>query len=66
MRLNLQASSKEKDRRSAKADALVQTFQGMSPTEAAAWIDANVHNIATAKNVLKAFAKILVVLSQKL
>lgn len=66
MQLNVQAPQEEKDRRSAREDAMVQSFQNMTPAQAGAWIDANVNNIATVKVVLKAFAKMLVILARKL
>lgn len=66
MQLNVQAKPEEKDRQSANADAMVQSFQAMTPTQAAVWIDANVNNLTAAKTVLKAFAKMLVILARKL
>jgi len=64
MQLNHQSAQAYKDRADARSDALLMQFKSMTPTQAAQWVETNVTNIATAKNALKVFAKMLVILSK--
>ncbi|GIW55343.1 MAG: hypothetical protein KatS3mg082_1747 [Nitrospiraceae bacterium] len=55
-----------KDAESAKADILLSALATKSPAEVAAWIDANVTNLASAKQVLRALAKVVALLVRRL
>jgi len=48
-----------------KADAAVQALRNRTPAECAAWIDANVTDIASARAVLKILARILALLARE-
>jgi len=66
MKVDLVADKDVKDRAETDADPLVKQFRGASPKQAAAWIDANVTDIATAKLVLKSMAKAIITLDRRL
>lgn len=55
-----------KDAESAKADILLSALAAKSPAEVAAWIDANVTDLASAKQVLRALAKVVALLARRL
>jgi len=48
-----------------KADAAVQALRNRTPAECAAWIDANVTDLASARAVLKILARILALLARE-
>ena len=49
-----------------KSDALLAHIATLTPAQAATYIDNQVTTLATAKTVLKAFAKIIVILARKI
>lgn len=59
-------SKDQVDAAAARADTNVQALAGMSPAEAAQWIDTNVVDFASAKIALRRMAKILCVLARRL
>lgn len=61
-----QADQFRKDAESAKADILLSALAAKSPAEVAAWIDANVTDLASAKRVLRALAKVVALLARRL
>ena len=64
MQFNVQAGSANKSRADARSDALLMQLKAMTPTQAAAWVETNVTNLAQAKVVLKVFAKMLVIVAK--
>jgi hypothetical protein len=56
----------ELDTASARADSQVQALATMSPAEAAAWIDANVTDLPSARAALRRMAKILCILARRI
>lgn len=66
MRIDLKADKDIKDRAEADNDPLLKQFRGASPKQAAAWIDSNVTDIATAKLVLKSMAKAIITLDRRI
>lgn len=56
----------EEEDRETRAHALTSVLGSMTPDEGAAWVEANVTDLASAKQALKLMAKILVVLIREL
>ena len=65
MRIRHKASQELKDKAALKSDTVFQTLQSKTPQEAADYVDANVTDLASAKQMLKVFAKVIVVLAKK-
>ena len=60
----LAAAASSAEHADIKADALIATLKAMSPAQAANYVQTNVTDLASAKTILKAFAKILVLLAR--
>ena len=52
-------------RQAARADAFVQTFINSTPAEVTAYIDSQVTDLASARNVLKKMALMLLLLARR-
>ena len=63
---NIIAAKEAADQADIKADALLAHIATMTTAQAAAYIDNQVTTLASAKNVLKAFAKIIVIMARKI
>lgn len=59
-------SKDDVDLDAARADAEVLALAAMTPAEAAAWVDANVTTIATARTALRRMVKVLCILARRL
>lgn len=59
MRVDLQAPAHKKDKHQLQ-DNLVRTLKGMTPNEAAQWVESNVTDLASAKTAMKAMARVIV------
>jgi len=54
------------DAANARADATIATLKAMTPAQAATWVTNNVVDLASAKNALIIFAKILCILARRI
>jgi hypothetical protein len=54
------------DAAAASADTAVQTLRGMTPAQAATYVENNVNNLADAKALLKTMAKVICVLARRI
>jgi hypothetical protein len=62
MRINHQAPLEQKDRAELTRDTLLTQLKGLTPDQAAQWIEANVTDLPSAKVALKVMAKVIVFL----
>ena len=62
MPIQIRATQAQKDERTTRADALLQQMKSRTPAQIEAYIDANVNNLAQARDVLKLLAKAVVLL----
>jgi|GEM_PF-5949005 len=60
MPINVKASRAIKEARATKHDAVMRQLASARPAQIDAWIDKNVTDLASAKDVLKALAKAVV------
>lgn len=65
MRVDVSASAKTRQEQAVLRDLDVRRIVEATPEEITAWIEENVTNLATAKTVLKTFAKLLVILARR-
>lgn len=65
MRVKNKASQRKHDKHAVKVDTLLANLRSKTPQQAADWVEDNVTDLASAKQVLKAFAKVIVVLSKE-
>jgi len=63
---NVQAAQDTIDRNDAKADPLLTAMRSMTPDDAAAWVDTNVHSMADAKKLLRVMAKAISILARNI
>jgi pantothenate synthetase len=63
--LAAETATQEEMTNAAKADAFVQNFINSTPTQVVDYIDANVTDLASAKNVLKKMSLMLLLLARK-
>lgn len=57
MKVDLQAPPKIKEKYGRDSDALIVSMKSKTPQQAADWVEDNVTDLASAKKVLKAYAK---------
>ena len=60
MPFNVQGDSRIKDKNSLKADTVLQNLKPKTPAELDDYIETNVTDLASAKDVLKIMAKVMV------
>ena len=58
MLVNLETKQITKDTYERDSDALLQNLKSKTPQEAANWVEANVIDLASAKDVIKSMAKV--------
>jgi len=63
--LNLSGSSDQKDEAAVRKDAALRALLTRSPDQVASWIDTNVTDLASAKNVLTRLTQIVAVLARR-
>ncbi len=66
MRFDARATQEQHDELTALSDTLIQALQTKTPAQVATWIDVNVTDLASAKTVLKALAKIIVIVVRRM
>ncbi len=66
MRFNHRAAQDKKNRAAIKSDALFASLTSKTPAQVGDWIDANVTDLASAKQVLTILAKALLVLAKQI
>ena len=64
-RLIIKLADEDAAKTAAKADAFVQQFVEMTPAEVAAWFDANVTDLASARTAMKRMALMLLLLAKR-
>jgi len=66
MRINKTSTQDEIDRASVRRDALIENLKSKTPEQIGDYIDTHVTDLASAKQVLKALAKMVGYLARKL
>jgi hypothetical protein len=64
-RLVAKLADEDQAKAAAKADAFVQQFVEMTPAQVAAWFDANVTDLASARLAMKRMAIMLLLLAKR-
>ena len=59
-RIVIPLTAEEQERLQMRGDALLAQLRGVTPDQAAQWIETNVTSLASAKTVLKALARYIV------
>lgn len=65
MKVAIKAPQEEKDRHIVKADQQIQQIAALTPDQAAAYVDRQVVDLASAKRILKVLTKIVIYLLRR-
>ena len=65
MKVAIKAPQEEKDRHTVKADQQIQQIAALTPDQAAAYVDQQVVDLASAKRILKVLTKIVIYLLRR-